>query len=226
MKEGKTTPRAGPGGATPQRGLRDFDEAVLCHIDLVYRIALRLSGDSHEAEDLVQETFLRAHQAFGRFELREYGTKPWLLKILHNVFFSRREQAGRLPVRTEDIGLEDLVAETGRGSCAESGFPDGEGGGSAPTGTSAPRRPEVNWEDFDEELKAAVESLPPDYRSVVLLWALGDLSYQEIAEVLDCAIGTVMSRLYRARQQLSSALRGYAAERGVLRKPSIKKTKE
>ena len=74
---------------------------------------------------------------------------------------------------------------------------------------------QINWDDFDEELKSAVLELAPDYREVMLLWALEELSYKEIAEVCGCAIGTVMSRLYRARQQLGQRLAGYARERGL-----------
>jgi len=63
-----------------------FEREVLCHLDIVYRMAVKLTGNPSEAEDLVQDTFLRAHRSFARFELREYGAKPWLLKILHNAF--------------------------------------------------------------------------------------------------------------------------------------------
>jgi RNA polymerase sigma-70 factor (ECF subfamily) len=79
----------------------------------------------------------------------------------------------------------------------------------------------MDWDQFDDELKAAVQSLAPEYRSVLLLWALGDLSYKEIAQVLDCAMGTVMSRLHRARQQLSRVLDDYAKERGIHRKRDV-----
>lgn len=180
---------------------RDFERVALCHLDLVYRMALQLSGDSHVAEDLVQETFLRAHRAFDRFELREYGAKPWLLRILHNVFFTRCGASGRAPTMSEDMSLDDLAAELELSpvKLSEVGEPD--------------------WEQFDEELKAAVLALPPDHRAVLLLWALGDLSYKEIAKVLGCAMGTVMSRLFRARQQLGAALAEFAATRGVRPRP-------
>ncbi len=179
------------------KGSGQFEAVVLCHLDLVYRIARTLSRDSHEAEDLVQETFLRAHSAFDRFDLREYGAKPWLLKILHNVFFTRRGQSKRAPSLLDDVSFDDFAAEIERED-----LPVLEGG-------------QVDWEHFDEELKRAVESLSPEYRSVLMLWSLGDLSYKEIAQVLDCALGTVMSRLYRARQLLSTGLSDYARQRGV-----------
>ncbi len=180
---------------------------VLCHLDLVYRIAFKLSRDAHEAEDLVQETFLRAHRAFDRFELRDYGAKPWLLKILHNVFFTRRGQAGKAPSLLEKLSFDDFAAEIENDPPPEVA----EGGET------------VDWENFDEELKTAIEALPTEYRSVLLLWSLGDLSYKEIADALDCALGTVMSRLHRARQQLTSSLGEYAAERNIRMKADAEK---
>lgn len=174
-----------------------FNELVMPHLDLVYRIAFRLSGSRHEAEDLVQETFLRAYRGFAQFELREYGAKPWLLRIVHNVFFTRRSHEGKAPSLMEDLSLDDFAAEL-----EQAPFP------MLPSG-------QMDWEGFDDEVKIAVDSLAPEYRCVLLLWALGDLSYKEIAHSLGCALGTVMSRLYRARQQLSAALAEYAVDRGI-----------
>lgn len=182
-----------------------FDEVVLCHLDLVFRMAVKLTGNPHEAEDLVQETFLRAHRAFDKFDLREYGAKPWLLRILHNVFYTKCGQAGRTPSLLDDLSMEDFAAEL-----EQRPLPTFESG-------------EMDWEDFDEELKAAVLALTPEYRSVIVLWALGDLSYKEIAKVSGCALGTVMSRLYRARQQLNEALNQFASKRGLRSKTKVGK---
>lgn len=190
---------ADTGGVDAERSQRRFEEVVLCHLDLVYRIAFKLCRNAHEAEDLVQETFLRAHRAFDRFELREYGAKPWLLKILHNVFFTRRGQASKAPSLLQEMSFDDFAAEI-------ENDPPPEVAESGET---------LDWENFDEELKTAVEALAPEYRSVLLLWSLGDLSYKEIADVLGCALGTVMSRLHRARQQLMGSLGDYAGERNI-----------
>jgi RNA polymerase sigma-70 factor (ECF subfamily) len=160
-------------------------------------MARRLAGNEAEAEDLVQETFMRAHKAFAGFELRQYGAKPWLLKILHNVFYTRLSKRSRQPSLIEDVSFDDFAAELDQPPASELGSG------------------EINWDDFDEELKSAVSGLSPDYREVILLWALEELSYKEIAEVCGCAIGTVMSRLYRARQQLGQRLAGYAREHGL-----------
>lgn len=176
---------------------RSFEGLVLPHFDLVYRLAYKLTGDVHEAEDLVQEVFLKARRSFGGFELRDYGAKPWLLKIMHNAYLTRRGVAGRGPTLLDDLSLNDFAADF------EPQTLD----------SLAPGR--LNWDLFDEELKHAVEKLAPEYRMVLLLWALGDMSYKEIAQVLGIAIGTVMSRLFRARRQLATALTEYAANRGI-----------
>lgn len=192
-----TGPQNAPLAATDAVAARQFNELVLPHLDVVYRVALKLSGRTAEADDLVQETFLRAFRSFQSFELREYGAKPWLLKILHNAYFTRRGQEQRGPSLMDDIGVDDVAA----GEMVEPIGPLGIG--------------ELNWEGFDEELKHAVERLAPEYRSVLTLWALGDLSYKEIADVLGVALGTVMSRLYRARKQLTETLKEYAESRGI-----------
>jgi RNA polymerase sigma-70 factor (ECF subfamily) len=203
-KEDPTYP-TGPEFSEAVPANRRFEEVVLCHLNLLYRVAFRLTGNSDEAEDLVQETCLRAHRAFGGFELREYGAKPWLLKILHNAFLSRREQARKTPSLMDDAGLDDFAAAVKHKPLV--GLPEGR----------------VDWEGFDEELKSAVDALTPEYRMVLVLWALGDLSYKEIADVLGCALGTVMSRLHRARQVLMKSLGEYASQRGIRVKPDDEK---
>jgi RNA polymerase sigma-70 factor (ECF subfamily) len=171
-----------------------FERVAMPHMDSVYRMARRLTGNESEAEDLVQDTFLRAYRAFDTFELRQYGAKPWLLKILHNTFYTRMGRNARETTLGEDFDFETLAAGPEPGPASDMGIAD------------------LDWDQFDQELKAAVGLLAPEYREVLLLWALEDLSYKEIAEVCDCAIGTVMSRLYRARQQVSQRLTDYARD--------------
>ncbi len=175
---------------------RSFEEVALPHLDAVYRFARRLCRDEHEAEDIVQETFLKAHKAFGSFELRDYGIKPWLLKILHNTFLNHRSREKRQPTPTDQQAFEQM-----REASEESII-----------GTF-----ELDFERLDEEVKQAVDHLSEDFRSVVLLWATMEFSYQEIAEILGVPVGTVMSRLHRARQQLMRILTDYAQENRLLR---------
>ncbi len=174
-----------------------FEAIAMPHLDVVYRVARMLADSEADAEDLVQETFIRAYRAFDRFELREYGAKPWLLRILHNVFYTAKGRQRRSPTLLDDVDFDHFADELNT------------------LGEDPLTLAEMDWEQFDEELKTAVEGLQPEYRSVLLLWAIEGLSYREIAEICDCPIGTVMSRLYRARQLVGRELGEYARERGI-----------
>lgn len=169
-----------------------FEALALPHLEFVYRIARRLTRDHHEAEDLVQETYLKAYAAFGRFEMREFGIRPWLLRILNNAFLNRQQRVSRRPRSTDQQTLDELHAR-------ELSF----------------EPPELDFEHLDGEVKRALDSLSPEFRSVLLLWATMEFGYKEIAEILDIPVGTVMSRLHRARQYLVAALHEYARERGI-----------
>jgi RNA polymerase sigma-70 factor (ECF subfamily) len=171
---------------------------ALAEFDSVYRMAYHLARREDEASDLVQETYLRALSAEAGFELRDCGIRPWLFRILHNVFYSRVSKAAKGPMLSED--LSDQV---------DSGAaPDGEG-------EVAWDLASLDWEQVDDRLKHAIAELQPAYREVLLLWAIEGLKYREIADVLGVALGTVMSRLYRARTLLSHQLASLAAERRI-----------
>lgn len=169
---------------------------AIAEIDSVYRMAMYLVRRPNEAEDLVQETFLRALKAENGFELRERGIKPWLFKILHNVHYTRLDRERRAPALTGDLEIEVVAG----------GLND-----SAPCWDLS----SLDWEQVDDKIKQAIEQLPVHYREVLLLWAVEGLKYREIADVLSVALGTVMSRLYRAREILSQQLAPLAAERGI-----------
>jgi RNA polymerase sigma-70 factor (ECF subfamily) len=176
----------------------EFERMALEHVDMLYRIARRLTRDETVAEDLVQETYLRALRSYEGFDLKEYGIRPWLLRIMHNLHHSRFKREKRQPVAVED---EQLLQATATGD-----------GGMPATGAAI-------WEGMDEQLVKAMESLPEEYQTVLVLWAIDELSYKEIAEAVDVPLGTVMSRLFRARQKLSEQLQEFAAKEGILRQP-------
>ncbi len=171
-------------------------------------MARQLARDEQGAADLVQETYLRALRASDRFEERAGGLKAWLFRILHNVFFTELERARRRPIPMEDAGAD--AAHPGP-------EPDAEG----PLWNLAG----LDWEKVDQRIKVAIARLRPDFREVLLLWAVEGLKYREIAEVIEVPIGTVMSRLHRARATLAEELREVAEERrlggGSLRCPPI-----
>ena len=188
-------------GASPNEGasLRTrFEEIALPHLDSVYRLARSLAGTEAEADDLLQETFIRAYRAFEGFELREYGAKPWLFRILYNAFYTLKGRQRRQPALLGDVDFDQFAHGSGG---HEDANPIGGAIGA------------LNWEHFDEEIKSAVEQLQPEFRTALLLWSVEGLSYKEIALVCDCALGTVMSRLFRARRLMAKQLEKYARDR-------------
>ncbi len=172
-----------------------FEALALPHLETLYRVARRLTRSDHEAEDLVQETYLKALRAFGRYEARACGIRPWLLRILNNAFLNRQARDRTAPRATEQQVLDQRPDEP---------LPP----------------PELDYEQLDGEVKGALDALSPEFRMVLLLWATDELSYQEIAEILDVPIGTVMSRLHRARQQVIGRLREYAREHRLRQGPT------
>jgi RNA polymerase sigma-70 factor (ECF subfamily) len=186
-----------------------FEKLALEQMDTLYRVAGRLTHDPERAGDLVQETYLRAFRSRDAFELQEHGIRPWLLRIMRNLHLSKADRDRRQPVAVDGETLDAMNASAPRpGDAAATG--DLESAGPAP---AVP----LDWEQLDERLKAALENLQEEYQMVLLLWAVEDLSYKEIADVLDIPIGTVMSRLHRARQKLSTQLHDYVKQEGMIR---------
>jgi len=175
----------------------EFETKALEHLDAVYRMALQLSRRPEDASDLVQETFLKALRAADRFEPKGGGIRPWLFKILRNVFYSRVVKEQRGPIASENIHFHPS-ARPG---------PD--------EASPAWNLAALNWEQVDDRLKTAIYSLSSEYREVLLLWGVEGMKYREIALILDVPIGTVMSRLFRARASLVQELGPLAAEVGI-----------
>ena len=173
-----------------------FRQLAIAEFESVYRMAMHLSRHPDQAADLAQETYLRAFQAEQSFQLQDKGVKPWLFRILHNAFYTKIGKQRREPTLMEDLDSE-IVAQDLESSSVTMDI-----------GT-------LDWDQIDDRLKHAIEQLPAHYREVLLLWAVEGLKYREIAEVIDVALGTVMSRLYRARTILSDKLVGYAAENRI-----------
>jgi RNA polymerase sigma-70 factor (ECF subfamily) len=172
----------------------EFEKLALEQLDLLYRVARRLTRTADEAADLVQETFLRALKGFHTFNLESHGIRPWLVRVMQNLHFSRFSREKGQPISLDALPLD---VTQGRPEPEVAAFEGREG--------------------MDERLAAALEELPPDYQTVLLLWAVEEFSYKEIADSLDIPIGTVMSRLHRARQKLSEALRAFATDERLIR---------
>jgi len=177
-----------------------FEKEAVPHLDALYGMALRLTRDERQAEDLVQDSLVKAYRFFHRFE-EGSNIKAWLFKVLVNTFYNtvrKEKNQHRLELEAEVDSHYDrfLSASTMNGQKAEEVLLDGL---------------------VLEKLKAEVERLPEEFRSAVLLCDLYDFSYKEIAEILGCPVGTVMSRLYRGRRILQKRLYQYALEQGYLR---------
>jgi len=181
----------------------DFNEEALPHMDAVFRFALRLSGSRDLAEDLVQETFLRAFRSWEKYTP---GTqcKSWLFTICRNVFLRQRERGQR----HDEIVSENVDRSSGPFEVVN------------PVWVKAVKAdPEGEFFDaiVDETVLQHIQDLPEDYRTAVILSDLEGLTYQEIAEMTEVPVGTVKSRLFRGRRVLQSALYDYAVSMGYIK---------
>lgn len=184
-----------------------FEQLALEHLDAVYRMACHLTRNPESAEDLVQEVFLRALKpsAVERFEDRgdetgSGGIRSWLFTICHNVFYSQAKRQNRAPAAVGEF-FDEQSTES---------LPDEP----PPAWDLA----SFDWEQVDGRLKDAIDELRDDYREALLLWGVEGLKYREIAEIVGVPIGTVMSRLHRARKILADKIaddKGTAADLGV-----------
>ncbi len=195
----------------------EFEKLALAEVDTLYRVANRLTRNAEQSGDLVQETYLRAFRSRDSFDLQEHGMRPWLLRILRNLYLSRADREKRQPVAMDGEVLDSLGPSGIPGTVGEAGGPGAAEAVDAALAAGGTPWLRLNPDDLDERLKNALENLQEEYQLVLLLWAVEDLSYKEIAEVLEVPIGTVMSRLHRARQKLSAQLREYAVQEGVIR---------
>lgn len=175
----------------------EFERQAMEQLDAVHRMAFQLAGNAQDAADLVQDTYLRAVRAHHTFEDQGRGIRPWLFTILHNVFYSRIKREAKAPKAVEEF----------YGAASSEGAPDEP----PPAWDLA----SFDWEQVDERLKAAIDDLSPDHRSVLLLWGIEGMKYREISEILGVPIGTIMSRLHRARKTIADALEPDAADLGL-----------
>jgi RNA polymerase sigma-70 factor (ECF subfamily) len=180
-----------------------FEDEALVYADALYGAALRMTRDRADAEDLLQETFLKAFRAYGRFE-EGTNLRAWLFRILTNTYISTYRKRQRAPLETDLDDVEDLylyrrLAASGLSRSAED---------AALERLTAP------------EVLEALDELPEQFRLAVLLSDVEQFSYKEIAEITGVPIGTVMSRIHRGRKALQRALAPYATEQGLVDAPS------
>lgn len=184
--------------------LEDFERAILAHSQSLLSVACRLTRSRPEAEDLVQDTLVKALRARDQYET---GTnlKAWLLRILKNTFINRYRRSG-LERSVFDAHTADPLADGWIGTATLRAMRDPEGQALRPV--------------LEREILTALDELPEEFRLIVLLSDVEELSYKEIAETVGCPIGTVMSRLHRGRRLLKSRLIEQARAYGLVTEAS------
>lgn len=175
---------------------QDFNEEILPHMDVLYNFALRLTADPIDAEDLVQDTIVKAYRFFNSYE-KGTNAKAWLFRILKNSFINNYRKTSKRPQEVDYDEVESYY-ETVRAERTE---------------TSDLERLMFR-ELMDDDLSKALSRLPEDFRTVVLLCDVESYTYEEIANMLDVPIGTIRSRLHRGRNLLKTELIEYARKRG------------
>jgi RNA polymerase sigma-70 factor, ECF subfamily len=188
---------------TVENPASEFESLATPHLDALLRTAERLTRSASDAEDLLQDTLLKGYRFFDRFE-RGTNFKAWIFKILMNAFVNTYRSRRRANLAT-DVDLEEEVRDAP---------PPGE---DAESGETFTRREAMVFDLVDDRVKQALLDLPESLRIVFMLSTLEDLKYREIADVLGCPVGTVMSRLFRSRAILKERLLHYAQETGYLR---------
>ena len=185
-----------------KRRSQEFEQLVLEHMDMLYAVALRLTRNPADAQDLTQNTVVKALRFHDKFKKGTY-IKAWLLTILRNTFINDYRRKARRPTFVELSGAE-------------------------PSRDTSPD-PEINYEPpektgsellelLDDEVKHAVETLPQDFRQAVIMADLEDMSYKEIAVILDSPLGTVESSLHNARIMVGKILGNYLRGQDIRRK--------
>lgn len=195
---------------TPEEQHARFERDALEYVNQLYAAALRMTRNPADAEDLVQETYVKAYAAFHQYR-KGTNLKAWLYRILTNTFINSYRKKQRQPQESSGEGIEDWQIARAASHTSSEG-----------------RSAELEALDHlpDSDVKEALSKLPDDFRMVVYYADVEGLPYKEIAEIMDSPIGTVMSRLHRGRRQLREMLSDYARERGFGVAEAEKKTTE
>lgn len=188
--------RSGKKGGTSRS---QFEAEALVHMDSIYSSALYMTKNERDAEDLTQDTFLKAFRNFHQYKP---GTncRAWLFRIMVNTFLNKNRRKTREMSFLDEVEVNDPNASM------------------VTEGSAHLLDPEAGYlhQLFSDTVKSALEGIPADFRTAVVLADLQDFSYKEIADIMDCPVGTVMSRIFRGRRLLQKRLRDYAVDQGIV----------
>lgn len=174
----------------------DFENEIIPHLDAMYNFALRLTSDPSDAEDLVQDTIVKAFRFFSSYE-KGTNAKAWLFRILKNSYINNYRKKSKKPSQV-DYDEVSTFYETIRAERTD----------------TSDLEDKMFRELIDDDISNALDELPEDFRTVVLLCDVEGFTYEEIANMLDVPIGTIRSRLHRGRNLLKAQLMEYAKKRG------------
>ena len=181
----------------------EFERTALVHLDAMYGAAYRLTRNARDAEDLVQDALLRAYRFWDSFQ-QDSNCKAWLLRIVTNTFINEYQRRKR---SREVLDAATSEQEATDGVLVHADAKDKVSPDKALLAASV-----------SDDVQRALEQLPDDFRTAVILCDMQGLSYKEIAEIMECPVGTVMSRLFRGRKLLANALREFAVTEGYVKK--------
>jgi len=179
---------------------KEFEHEALPHMDILYNYALRMTGNPDDADDLLQETYLKAYRFWDKYE-KGTNIRAWLFRIMKNSYINRYRKETREPDTVDYNDIQNFYNVIRDESADPNDLQEKIFGGL-----------------LEDDVARALESLPEDFRTVVILCDIESLTYEEIAEFIDCPIGTVRSRLHRGRKILRGALFEYARKRGYVTK--------
>lgn len=185
---------------------KEFEAEALPHMNILYNFALRTTGNPDDAQDLLQETFLKAYRFWDKYE-KGTNIRAWLFRIMKNSYINRYRKETREPDKVDYNNVENYYDSIRNDSRETSDL-----------------RQRMFGNLLGDEVTIALQELPDDFRTVVILCDIEELTYEEIAEFLDCPIGTVRSRLHRGRKMLQARLHQYARQHGLLSDDASEKT--
>jgi RNA polymerase sigma-70 factor (ECF subfamily) len=176
----------------------DFEREAIPHMDILYNYALRMTSNADDADDLVQETYLKAFRFWDKYE-KGTNIRAWLFRIMKNSYINRYRKEVKEPDTVDYDDIQNFYKSIRYASADPNDLEEKIFGGL-----------------LEDNVARAIESLPEDFRTVVILCDIEGLSYEEIAEFVDSPIGTIRSRLHRGRKMLRAKLFSYAKKRGFV----------